>query len=389
MGHRVTNTKPARILLVLGFFLFGSGCRLTYLFHAASGQFRLLNGAIPMEKALKQTSLSPAQKERLRMVARIKSFGEQELGLKKTRSYETVYLSSRQNLIYAVSASPKDRLSPITWWFPVVGDVPYLGFFDLERAKAEKAGLLRRDLDVVIGVADAYSTLGWFRDPVTLNLIRGSVSDLVEILLHEMTHATLYVKGQGEFNEGLAVLVGKVGAYGFLRKYYGAGHPQTLAARKSIEDERIFASYLESLLQEIQRLYDAPLTFHEKLCRREQVFDRAIKAFEALKPQLQTDRFVHFGKGGLNNAYLLSVGLYHRHFHLFESVLQRMGGSIREMIALFKHLSTKDQDMLHLTRKWLSSKTAGPPAIESRHQRDWHGHREALTLQPMGLCRDG
>ncbi|MFH1123262.1 MAG: aminopeptidase, partial [Pseudomonadota bacterium] len=187
------------VAAILGLLLPLAGCRLTYLFQAAAGQFRLLNNAVPVDQALQGDTLNPIQRERLSLVAKVKAFGEKELGLSKTSNYETVYLRSDQPPIYTVSASPKDRLERITWWFPIVGNMPYLGFFDLEKAKEERKGLIKRDLDVVIGTADAYSTLGWFRDPVTLNLIKGSTADLVETILHEMTHVTLYVAGQGEF----------------------------------------------------------------------------------------------------------------------------------------------------------------------------------------------
>jgi len=303
---------------------------------------------------LNNDSLTAEQKGRLRLVARIKDFGEKELGLKKTQNYQTVYLKSGQRPIYCVSASPKDRLDRITWWFPVVGDMPYLGFFDLKSARAEKEILVKKDLDVTLGMADAYSTLGWFRDPVTLNLIEGSTVDLVETILHEMTHATLYVKGQGEFNEGLAVLVGKVGSLLFLENTYGHSHPLTIEARKSIEDERIFSSFLTSPLEKLERLYNSPISYQDKLGGREKIFAASLDDFSLLKTRLQTRRFIGFGSVELNNAYLLSIGLYHRDFHTFEAVLKEKGGSIRETLVFFRDLSKKEGDVLESARKWLN-----------------------------------
>ncbi|MBW1797071.1 MAG: aminopeptidase, partial [Deltaproteobacteria bacterium] len=276
-------------------------------------------------------------------------------GLKKTENYETVYLESNKRPIYVVSASPKDRLARITWWFPVVGDMPYLGFFDLTKAKAEKEELIKKDLDVILGMAEAYSTLGWFKDPVTLNLVEGSTVDLVETILHEMTHTTLYVKGQGEFNEGLAVLVGKVGAFLFLDKTFGPSHPFTVEAKKSIEDERIFCSFLGPLLKRLERLYDSPISYQEKLARREKIFSDSLEDYRDVKAGFKTDRFTRFGSGGMNNAYLMSVGLYHRNFHLFESVLKKKGNSIRDTLAFFKGLTEEGDDILESARKWVNA----------------------------------
>jgi predicted aminopeptidase len=323
-----------------------SGCRLTYLFQAAEGQFRLLYDSVPIEEALEKDILTPEQKDRLRLVSRIKDFGERQLGLKQTQNYQTVYLNASKPPIYMVLASPKDRLSLITWWFPVVGDMPYLGFFDPKHAAAEKATLAKRDLDVIVSMADAYSTLGWFDDPVTRNLVEGSTVDLVETILHEMTHTTLYLKGQGAFNEGLAVLVGKEGALRFLEKTYGVHHPLTTQAEKSIEDERLFSSFLARLLDELEGLYRSPVSYQEKLRRREAIFERSLRDFTYLSGRFQTRRFNGFGNAAMNNAYLMSVGLYHRHFQLFEAVLDQQGNSIRQTLAFLRNFTKGKEDVI-------------------------------------------
>ena len=201
--------------------------------------------------------------------------------------------------------------------------------------------------------ADAYSTLGWFKDPVTMNLVAGSTVDLVEVILHEMTHTTLYVKGQGEFNEGLAVLVGKAGAFLFLKKTYGPTHPLTIEAQKSIEDERIFSPFLKVLLEKLKHLYDSPIGYKEKLAEREKIFARSLEEFNYLKNRLHTDRFTRFGAAKLNNAYLMSVGLYHENFLLFESVLEKNGNSIKETLIFFQDLAREEGVIMKRTREWL------------------------------------
>ncbi len=346
--NKIKSTGFIFILILLC-----SGCDPAYVFHAAVGQFHLITGSIPVQEALTVDSLTPEEETRLRMVARIKSFGEQELGLKETENYESVYLGSPNRPIYTISASPKDRLTRKTWWFPIIGDLPYLGFFDLDRAREKKAQLEAEDLDVSMGVADAYSTLGWFKDPVTLNLLQGSTPDLAETILHEMTHTTLYLKGQSAFNEGLAVLVGKVGAYQFFEQYVGPSHPFTAYAKAAIDDERIFSNYIGSLMNELEALYGSPFSDDEKLTGRKQIFARSLEEFNGLKKRFQTNQFSGFGQRPLNNAYVLAVGLYHRHFHLFESVLQRKGGSIRDTLSFFKTLSRTSDDVMQETEVWL------------------------------------
>ncbi len=345
--------KSKFLCMALVLILMGSGCRMAYVFHAAAGQLRLMSGSIPVDEALKDPQLDPECKARLHLVARIKAFGEEELGLKKTDSYETAYLRSPQCPIYLVAAAPKDRLCLKTWWFPVVGDMPYLGFFDLEEARAEKRGLAEEGLDVYLGMAAAYSTLGWLNDPVTLNVLEGSTVDLVETILHEMTHTTLYVKGQGAFNEGLAVLVGKVGAAFFLEKAYGPSHSWTREAQNALMDERLFSSLLDSLLENLQGLYASSMSPQEKLRQRDAVFQEAILDFSHMKHRFRTERFLSFGDHPLNNAYLLCVGLYHRYYPLFEAVLEENQDSIKKTLMLFKKMAGEGGDMLEKTRAWL------------------------------------
>ncbi len=341
---RITRILP--FFAILALLSSATACRLGYVLHAAAGQARLLNNSIPVEEALKADSLGDEERERLRLVAQVKAFGENELGLKETKNYQTVYLKSRQPPIYVVAASPKDQLVRKTWWFPILGRMPSLGFFDEESARAEKERLLEKDLDVILGVADAYSTLGWFQDPVTLNLLEGSTVDLVETILHEMTHTTLYLKDESEFNEGLAVLVGKVGAVQFLEKTFGPSAPSTIEAKKHLEDERIFSSFLASLLQQLEELYDRPISYQKKLSQREKVFKRSLVKFSGIKTQLQTDRFIHFDQAKMNNAHLLSIGLYHRRFHLFEAVLKENGNSIKETISFLRQFPREEGDIL-------------------------------------------
>jgi predicted aminopeptidase len=304
-----------------------------------------------VEEALAGETLGPKENERLQLVALVKAFGEEELGLKRTENYQTVYLESNQAPIYTLSASPKDRLKQVTWWFPFVGRVPYLGFFDLEEAKKKGESLLHKDLDVFMGVADAYSTLGWFKDPVTMNLLEGSTLDLVETILHEMTHTTLYLRGQGEFNEGLAVLVGKAGAVEFFDSKYGPFDPLTIEAKNSMADERLFSFYLDSLLNKLDQLYNSPISYQEKLVQREKVFASFLDRFVEIKAQLQTDRFTHFGIVELNNAYLMSVGLYHRNFNLFDALLKEKNNSVKKtMLYLQKFAKIED-----LGLEWLKN----------------------------------
>jgi predicted aminopeptidase len=151
-----------------------------------------------------------------------------------------------------------------------------------------------------------------------------------------------------------------MGALLFLKQTYGPRHPFTLGAGKSIEDERIFSFFLASLLKQLEALYRSPITYEEKVDQREKLFSRALKDFGRLKNRLQTDRFLFFGSRRLDNAYLMSLGLYHRHFHTFEAILEQKGNSIKEMLAFFKDMAEANGDMVERAKNWLNCASQKP-----------------------------
>ncbi len=313
-----------------------SGCRAAYVFYAASGQFRLLRNSIEIEDALKLDSLEDEIKSRLKLVSEIKEFGEEKLGLRKTGSYRKVYLNSVNSPIYVLSACPKDSLEIKTWWFPIVGKMPYLGFFDLEQAEKKSDKLKDDNMDTDIRTGGAYSTLGWFDDPVTLSLLKGSAVNIAETLLHEMTHATLYIKGDGEFNEGLANLVGKTGAELFFRNKYGPEHPFTVEARNSLHDELLFSDYINAFTGDLAKLYSSGLTFQHKMEKREELFRAHREKYIQTKDRYKTGHYRYFETNEFNNAYLLSIALYRRKFPGFYRMLDDHEGSVPDMLAYLR-----------------------------------------------------
>lgn len=351
-SYRISALVQKIYVIILILALSSSGCQFRYILHAASNQYRLIRDSVKVEDALKCDLIESDQKARLMLVAAIKEFGENELGLKKTQNYQKVYLNSDQPVIYIISACPKDRLAIVSWWFPIIGNMPYLGFFDLEKAKKEKYRLARKGLDVNMGTAEAYSTLGWFKDPVTVNLLEKSTVELAEIILHEMTHTTLYLKGQSEFNENLANLLGKVGAISFMRKTYGDTHPFTIEAENNLSDQRLFCSYLTSLLEMLESLYNSDISYEEKLAKREMIFKRSLNEFADIQAGFKTGRYKGFGESGLNNAYLMSIGLYNRDFILFEKALIDHENSIKNMLDHLKEIADKRKDMLEWVKNF-------------------------------------
>ena len=142
------------------------------------------------------------------------------------------------------------------------------------------------------------------------------------------------------------MLVGKVGAVQFFEKTFGPAHPFTKEAREALGDERLFSRFLNELMTEMEDVYALGENFQEKMRLREEVFALYQNRFEVLKEDFKTRQFVHFGQMPVNNAYLMTVALYHRHFDLFEAVLKKENNSIKKMISFLEKNSQKDGDLV-------------------------------------------
>jgi predicted aminopeptidase len=346
--------------LALAFCLFLNGCsRINYIVHATAGQIRIMASVETVEDLTAKGALNPSQLERIALIQEVKTYAEKEFGVRKTKSYSKIYPRPVKRVLLVVCASPKDALTLKTWWFPVVGRMPYLGFFNPEKAEREKENLERQGYDVIVRDAEAYSTLGWFSDPITMNMLDSSPVVLVDTIIHELTHATLYVKGQGSFNEGLALFMGRLGAARFLESTRGPDHAETQLAWRLVHDERLFSGFLDGLLKELESFYASTLTREEKIEGREKVYLKGLEKFKEIKPLFKTTLFWDFDQKKINNAELLSIALYHRYFSLFEAVYDLNGRNLRSTLHFFVRLVRESrEDLLLLTRERLRTQRA-------------------------------
>jgi len=255
------------------------GC---YILTQAMGQIRVLLNSQRIDTLLADPKVPDDVKLKLRLVREIKAFGEDELGLKPSSNYESFYDTKGQPITYIVSACRKDRFQAHLWWFPIVGDVPYKGFFNKDDAVAEAKGLEAQGYDVSLGTAAAYSTLGYFPDPVLSTMLEYPEEQLVALLLHELTHGTIYLPGGADFNEGLASFVGWQGALEFARRRYGIAsvrYDRTVRAFAAEErrDERA-----REVFRKLDELYKSSLSAAEKIERRDKIAGRKVNNAEIL-----------------------------------------------------------------------------------------------------------
>lgn len=271
MGSRRLLLVPLLILL--------SGC---YLLRQAGGQIRMLLNAQRIDVLLADRDVPAKTKEKLKLVREIKSFGERELGLSPSGNYESFYDTQGQPITYLVSACRKERFEPYTWWFPIVGTVPYKGFFSKEDAIAEAKALEEQGLDVSLGTAAAYSTLGYFPDPVLSTMLDYPDEQLAALILHELTHGTIYLPGGTDFNEGLASFVGWQGALEFARARRGINsEAYDRTVRAFAAEERRDARSRE-LFKKLDALYRSGLPRERTLEEREKIAGGKVNNAEIL-----------------------------------------------------------------------------------------------------------
>lgn len=322
----MTRRPAFRLLLVL-LPLLACACSPTYVLRAGYEQAKILHRRQPIERLVDDPDTDPETRAKLRLVLRARDFAADELRLDVGKSYTTYSWVDSDTLLHVLSASRRDAFEPHTWWFPIVGRVPYKGWFDRAPAERERARLEARGLDTYLRPASAFSTLGWFNDPLLSTLLRAHEVRLANTVIHEVTHNTFYAPGQARFNESFATFVGGRGAIEFFCGREGEESLRCVRARGEWHDDLLFGGFLSAMVGELEALYARDdLPPEEKVTQREVIFDRARREFrEELGPRFRVSSFASFEQLPLNNATLVGRRLYYHRLELFEEVFERYG----------------------------------------------------------------
>ncbi|HET6989884.1 MAG TPA: aminopeptidase, partial [Bacteroidia bacterium] len=228
---------------------------LTYGMRMAKGQLTLVMNARPIKEVLTDPAVPDSVKNKLKLIEEIREFAFDKIGLKRTGNYTTFYDQHGQRIIYVVTACKPFALEPHLWHFPVLGDVPYKGFFNSEKAKQEEAGLKSQGLDTDISGASGWSTLGFFKDPVLSQMLNNNEGELAELIIHELTHGTIFIKGDVEYNENLASFIGFKGAVLFLKEKYGEHSKQLIDYLQEKKDETTLETFMLNCAHSLDSLY--------------------------------------------------------------------------------------------------------------------------------------
>ncbi len=227
------------------------------------------------------------------------------------------------------------------WSYPFLGKLPYRGYYDRRDADAEAARLKREGYDVIVRTVDAFSTLGFLSDPLYSFMKRYSPFELASTLIHEQTHATLFLKDQSEFNEEMADFVGDTGAFQWLRETYGEGSPEYRAAVDEQADSDLFVSLLNGLAARLESVYSSGLTREQKLGEKAVIIERFTAGLaDPRAAGFRTPAYAHLDRLRLNNAYLSLYRLYTNDVPLLKEWYQvRCGSDLRRFMASMKELA--------------------------------------------------
>lgn len=337
---------PAMLLLVVA----ASSCGGCYYARVGYGQARVLLGRESIDDALASDRLTSEEKQKLALVPTVRAFAQDKVGLVKNGSYTKFYDTGDKPVSWNVTACEATSFKPVEWTFPFVGKAAYKGFFDVEHARAEAAGLEAEGYDVVVREVGAYSTLGWFDDPVFRRMLAGDVHDLANTIIHELTHATVFKSGDIAFNESVATFVGNEGALAFLRAQYGGASKELKIARDRAADEKVFSDYVDGLYAKLDALYRSQASPAEKRARREQIFAASKDDFETVRKtkMRRPQDYAGFIKKKLNNAVLLGYRHYHTDLDTFRDVFRLCGGDFKRALEVFREAATVDRPQEYL-----------------------------------------
>lgn len=341
-----TSKYRTLICSILGllFFLLLPGCQLSYYKQAMKGQYGLVKGKQPIPQLLMDSSIDPALKQKLTHVMEIREFAETELALPVEENYLHYVDLQRDYVVWNVFACPPLSLTSKKWCFPVVGCMTYRGYFVEEAAKTYAGSLREENLDVYVGGVPAYSTLGWFKDPLTNVILRRSNERLAELIFHELAHQILYVKDDTAFNESFATAVAHEGIRRWLKLQNREN--AVVQVEQGRRRHKAFVTMVLAHRDQLGAVYRSDLSDDLKLKQKQKIIAELKDQYQVFKSEWNNytgyDRWID---QPINNAQLNTISTYYDHVPAFINLLKTQDMDLKNFYTASIALSKLDKGL--------------------------------------------
>ncbi len=306
-----------------------------------AGQLTVVLKARPVDEILSDPLYPDSLKVRISLIQEIRQFAFDSLGINYSDNYTTFYNQEDKPLLWVVTGAEPFKLVAREWKFPFLGSFTYKGFFDYEMAVKEKDALLNHGLDAAIDEVEGWSTLGWFKDPILSNMLKRPAGGLANLIIHELTHGTLYIKDNVQYNENLASFVGDRGALLFLEYKYGRGSDEY---RDYVKRKELSAGYIELVLNGADQLdslyasFRTDMPYEKRQEAKEEKLRELIAGFKDYLAYYKDREPAFYNRlDSINNTYFLSYRTYRQDQDMFEMELnESFNGNFKEYLNYLK-----------------------------------------------------
>ena len=307
-----------------------------YITRAGIEETRILNARRPIAELVKGSALNPELRQSLHLVLQTRDYAA-HLGLEAKETYTTYADVGRDTLLLVLQAAPKDCICPYTWKYPIVGRIPYKGFFDFNAARRTADRLADRGYDVYLRPSAAFSTLGWFNDPLLSTALSRDSVELAALVFHEIAHNTLYVKSATPFNESFAQFVGYRSAESFFAERGDTANARQAADR--LHDEMLLGEFYEDLVERLEVLYrQHPDSAALEAGRAEAGAWARAQLEGPVASRLRTLQITRVPERPVNNARLIGARIYRTRLDLFDRWFERHNRDVRLSVSALGRL---------------------------------------------------
>jgi predicted aminopeptidase len=307
-----------------------------YGIRQGKGQLNIIWNARPVEEYLQNPQFPDSLKAKLVLINEVRRYAIDSLGLKDTKNYKTLFDQKGEEIMWVVTASEPFRLKAKEWTFPILGAVPYKGFFNKQRAITLKDELQKEGWDVSIRNPGGWSTLGWFTDPILSKMLERNEGDLANLIIHEMSHATIFVKDSIDFNENLATFIGDRGAEKFLIYKYGTGSKEYKLYFSEDDDYLKFANHMLLATEKLDSLYNTLSESDPKEKKRAlktALIQKIVSSLDTLSLTADAKPSARYQKQLPNNAYFMNFRRYQAKQDIFwEEYRNRFNSNLKNYI---------------------------------------------------------